>query len=74
MPNLTEHPNDLKREAAYRRGYTHGIESMMSGVVDIMNDAEKAKFEAWFSKVLTSWARSDPSQVIMPPDFPRLDR
>ena len=73
MPTLSEHTHDPDREAAYRRGYAHGITNMMSGVVDKLNDEERVKFEVWFSRSLTAWSTGDTSQVITPPDFPRLD-
>lgn len=73
MPIASDHQHDPDRERAYRRGYAHGISSMMSGVVDKLSDAERTRFERWFSKTLTAWQTGDVSQHISPPDFPRLD-
>jgi hypothetical protein len=56
MRNLSDHKTDAEREPAYRRGYAHGVQAMMSAIVDKLSDAERQRFEVWFANVLTPWS------------------
>jgi hypothetical protein len=73
MPSLAEHQTDPEREAAFRRGYAHGVKASISGLVDLLSEEEKSKIETWFANVLGPWSRDPNQSQFLAPDFPSLD-
>jgi hypothetical protein len=71
MPNISEHETDAEREKVYRRGYVHGVQAMISGIVDKLSYDERQTLGVWFANVLTPWSQGTAGSFL-PPDAPRL--
>lgn len=72
MPSISEYEADPEREAAYRRGYVHGVSEVISGVLHHLPESQRKEVDDWFKLRLSKWAL-DPSQSgFKAPDFPRL--
>ena len=62
--------DDAEREKAYRKGYVHGVQAMMSTIVDKLTYAERNQLEVWFANVLTPWSQG--TNVSLSPEPPSL--
>jgi hypothetical protein len=72
MPNVSEHGTDPERESTYRRGYLHGAQNAISGLVHLLSKEDKLKVEGWLANVLTPWGHDQALGQSQAPDFPRL--
>ena len=72
MPTLDKLEHTPDRERAYRRGYVHGIENMMTGIRHKLSDEETMAFDRWFTKELFAWSQGDTGKFAEAPAFPAL--
>jgi hypothetical protein len=71
MPSLADHQSNPEW-AAYRRGYAHGVEAAISGLVHLLSADDRAKVETWYANVLSPWSQDQKQNQSLAPDFPRI--
>jgi hypothetical protein len=72
MPSLSEFKTDPEREAAYRRGYSHGLSAAIAGLAHRLPVKDRKEIDDWFRVRLVKWAFDASQSQLKPPDFPPL--
>jgi hypothetical protein len=67
MPSVTDHPDDFDRGWAYRRGYAHGAEAVVTALRSHLPEEIRRKAEA---SEVTPWRAQFQLKVTRPPEFP----
>ena len=69
MPGITDHPDDSDREWAYRRGYAHGAEAVVTALRPHLPEAVRRKADLWLARELISGRAQFQPKMTQPPEF-----
>jgi len=72
MPNIREHATDPATEAAFRRGYSLGVQAAIEAIRSRLSDADRRKLEGWISEIW-NWRGPGGRDRFEAPPPPALD-
>jgi hypothetical protein len=72
MPSLKEHRADAAIEAAFRRGFSHGVEAAVHAVEARLTEADQRKLRKWAEAVL-EWRGPLGSEEFAAPSAPDFE-
>ncbi len=72
MPQLSEHETDAERERAFRRGYAHAANEIVSGVVERLSEKDRKEVNEWYRLRLIPWTLDASLSKFEAPPFPTL--
>jgi hypothetical protein len=72
MPSLKEHRADAAIEAAFRRGFSHGVEAAVHAVETRLTEADQRKLRKWAEAVL-EWRGPLGSEEFAAPSAPDFE-